>query len=182
MGRVLRIAAGVASGLGISLGTAALLTSDWLADEGWRLAVYIDPAGIPTVCAGHTGPDVHIGDVWTEAECEGVTVLDIVRHCKPAMAAMHDPTPGEIVAWCGFAGNAGVNAFLGSTGLRLQQAGQRVAACEQLLRWVYITVDGRKLDCRDARNNCPGLPLRRDRQLARCLSDGTVLASFEVTQ
>jgi lysozyme len=182
MTRVQRIATGVAAALGLSLGTASVLVGDWIADEGWRLQVYRDSAGIPTVCAGHTGPDVRMGDRWTEDECIGITVHDIVRHCGPVMQRLVDPTPGEVVAWCNFAGNAGVQAFIQSTGLRLQQAGQRVAACEQLLRWVYITVDGRKLDCRDPKNNCRGLPDRRDRQMARCLSDGTVLASFEVRQ
>lgn len=180
MNRVVRIAAGVAAGLGLSLGTAAIITSDWLADEGWRTMPYRDSAGIWTVCAGHTGPDVRPGERWTDAECEAITVVDIVRHCGPALSAMRNPTPGEIAAWCGFAGNVGVTAFLNSTGLRLQQAGERVAACEQLTRWVYITVGGQKLDCRDPRNNCAGLPVRRDRQLARCMQDGTVLQSFEV--
>lgn len=187
MTRAQRIAAGVAAALGLALGTAAILTDDWLTDEGWRLNVYRDSAGIPTVCAGHTGPDVRMGDVWTEAECIGITVYDIVRHCRPVLERLADPTPGEVAAWCGFAGNAGIQAFIQSTGLRLQQAGQRAAACEQLLRWVYITVDGRKLDCRDPRNNCAGLPARRERQMARCLSDlaaaspSAVLLSFEVT-
>lgn len=180
MNRVGRIAARVAAGLGLSLGTATIITHDWITDEGWRLVPYRDSAGIWTVCAGHTGPDVIPGEPWTEAECEGVTVLDIVRHGRPVLAALENPTPGEQIAWIGFAGNVGVSAFLNSTARRLQAAGRRVEACQQLTRWTYITVDGRKVDCRQAGTLCPGLPARRDRQLARCLSNGTVLARWTV--
>jgi lysozyme len=169
--RVERIALGVVASLGLSMSAATLVTEDWLKDEGWELTVYLDSIGKPTVCAGHTGPEVRLGDVWTEDECVGVTVVDLAKHGKPVLDALIDPTTGEIVAWIGFAGNTGVTNFLHSTGLRLQRAGQRVAACEQLPRWVYVTKSGRKLDCRIPKNNCRGLPIRRQEQLARCIQD-----------
>lgn len=170
MNRDTRIAAGVAAALGISFGTAVLIVEDWIEDEGWVLTPYQDSIGRWTVCAGHTGPDVIPGEAWTESECEGITIYDIVRHGRPVLNALVDPTDGEIRAWVGFAGNVGVGAFLSSTARKLQNAGQRVAACEQLLRWVYVTIDGRKVDCRVA-GNCRGLPIRREKQMARCLSD-----------
>ncbi len=36
--------------------------------EGKRNVVYLDSQGIPTVGCGHTGPDVHMGDVWTDEQ------------------------------------------------------------------------------------------------------------------
>lgn len=160
------------------MGTATLVTQDWIEDEGWRLDVYRDSGGIPTVCAGHTGPDVRIGDRWTVERCEAAAVDDIVRHGQPVLRWLHDPTPGEIAAWVGFAGNVGVGAFQSSTALRLQRMGERRQACEQLLRWVYITVDGQKVDCRTAGRLCPGLPERRERQLVRCMSDTDFLSAM----
>lgn len=183
--RVAQIAAGVAAGLGIGIGTATLITQDWLEDEGWRLVPYLDSAGIPTVCAGHTGRDVVMGRPWTEGECIAITIHDLVVHGKPIIAALNRATQGEIRAWVNFAGNTGITATLQSTGMRLQREGQRIAACEQMLRWTFITVDGRKVDCRTAGRLCPGLPARRDRQMARCLSTmptETVLLSYTVEQ
>lgn len=180
MNRIQRIAAVVATGLGISISTASIIVKDWISDEGWEPTPYRDSGGIWTVCAGHTGPDVIPGVTWTEDECIAVTGTDLVRHGKPVLDVLVDPKTGEIIALIGFAGNAGVAAFLASTALKLQAQGRRVEACQQLLRWVYITVDGRKVDCRTAGRLCPGLPARRERQLERCLSDGNVLSTFVV--
>ncbi|MCI0256950.1 glycoside hydrolase family protein, partial [Cronobacter sakazakii] len=37
--------------------------------EGVKYKPYLDPVGIPTVCAGITGPDVKMGKVYTKQEC-----------------------------------------------------------------------------------------------------------------
>lgn len=177
-----RIVAMVAAALGLGLGTAGLLVNDVAKSEGRRHTVYLDPAGIPTVCDGITGPQVVPGKVYTDAECDDLLAEHIIRHCLPVLGALRTPQPGEIVAWCDQAYNTGVRAALTSTGIRLQQQQRRQEACAQILRWTFITLpDGRKVDCRTAGRTCPGLVSRRDRQYARCLQNSAVLANFEVT-
>jgi lysozyme len=165
-----RIAFGLAAALGISYQTAVEITEDWHEDEGLVLEVYRDSAGIPTVCMGHTGPEVRMGDVWTMDQCIETAIADIVAHGRPVLNALIDPTSGDVRMWIGFTGNTGVGAFLASLGRKLQNAGRRVEACHQVTRWVYITVAGQKLDCRNPKNNCRGLPDRRDKQVSRCLA------------
>jgi lysozyme len=50
-------------------------------DEGWKLNAYPDPIAIDghpfTVGCGHTGPEVHAGLCWTDAECEAALDHDI---------------------------------------------------------------------------------------------------------
>lgn len=177
-----RVIATVAAGLGLGLGTATLIVGDISKSEGRRHTAYLDPAGVPTACDGITGPQVVPGKVYTDAECDDLLAEHIIRHCKPVLGALRNPQPGEIVAWCDQAYNTGVRAALTSTGIRLQLQGRRAEACAQILRWTWITLpDGRKVDCRDPANRCRGLPLRRDRQYARCLQNSAVLAHFEVT-
>jgi lysozyme len=174
---VARIALGVSAVLGITYGAAELYVTDWITDEGWRLDVYLDSIGKPTVCAGHTGPEVRLGDVWTVDECVAVTIVDLNKHGQRVINALKNPALGEFVAWATFDGNTG--AFLGSTARRLQNAGKRAEACLQLRRWVYVTVNGRKVDCRTAGKLCRGLPPRRERQLERCMQDGQLFQTVE---
>ncbi|EIH9453491.1 glycoside hydrolase family protein, partial [Escherichia coli] len=37
--------------------------------EGKENSTYIDPTGTPTICYGHTGPDVKPGMTLTDEEC-----------------------------------------------------------------------------------------------------------------
>jgi len=55
--------------------------------EGLRLKTYADVLDIPTICYGHTGPDVRFGDTKTADECKELlegdlkTANDAVRRC-----------------------------------------------------------------------------------------------------
>lgn len=65
--------------------TSPYLLSDLQRDEGLRLTAYPDPisGGEPwTIGYGHTGPDVHPGLVWTEAQAESALGLDVGRTCR----------------------------------------------------------------------------------------------------
>lgn len=42
--------------------------------EGIRRIVYFDPVGIPTVCMGHTGPDIDKNKVYSQAEAANATL------------------------------------------------------------------------------------------------------------
>jgi lysozyme len=59
--------------------TTSHLLADLRADEGCRLAAYPDPlsGGAPwTIGCGHTGPEVHPGLVWTQAEADAALAKD----------------------------------------------------------------------------------------------------------
>lgn len=61
----------------VAIGLAGLgLIQD---SEGLRLKVYRDSVGVPTVCWGHTGPDVRMGETWTRARCEAVFQADVAK-------------------------------------------------------------------------------------------------------
>jgi lysozyme len=107
--------------------------------------VYIDPAGIPTVCRGITGPDVIKDKLYTRAECD---VLER-KHLAIAEAAaskilIHwseydDWTKAALID---FAYNAGSEALRTSTMARLFNGGQHDAGCTQLRLWVKARVKG----------------------------------------
>jgi lysozyme len=173
----LRIIATVAAALGIGAGTVSILVDDTVQAEGRRYTAYQDSGGVWTVCDGITGPAVVRGRTYTDAECDDLLIENLIDHCRPVLQGLVDPREGEIIAWCDFAYNAGVGAFQNSTGRRLQNQGERDLSCQQILRWVYVA--GK--DCRIRANNCYGIVIRRQHQYERCMSDGTVLQSFEVT-
>jgi len=78
--------------------TDPILLADLKRDEGLRLSAYPDPlssrakalaAGKPhsglsgapwTIGYGHTGPDVYMGLVWSEAKAGAVLAMDVATH------------------------------------------------------------------------------------------------------
>ncbi len=50
-----------------------------MAREGKRNEVYLDTVGVPTVGFGHTGPEVVLGDVWTDEQVRDAFARDIQR-------------------------------------------------------------------------------------------------------
>lgn len=47
--------------------------------EGLRLHTYADVLDVPTVCYGHTGPDVKFGDTKTPEECQQLLEEDVAE-------------------------------------------------------------------------------------------------------
>ena len=106
--------------------------------EGLKLTPYLDVVGVPTVCYGHTGPDVVMGKRYTEQQCTELLNADlqsVARQVDPAInAEIPDTMRGALYS---FAYNVGVSAFKSSTLLRLINKGDRTGACDQLKRWTY---------------------------------------------
>jgi lysozyme len=46
-------------------------------DEGCRLRAYQDSRGVWTIGYGHTGPEVHEGLVWTQAQADAQLLVDV---------------------------------------------------------------------------------------------------------
>lgn len=127
--------------------------------EGLRTAAYRDPVGTPTICFGYIY-GVQIGDTATIDECRQLLTDEVVRHGMEVSNAVTVPLSlEEMAAYTSFTYNVGGQAFRSSTLLRLLNAGDRVAACNQLPRWVYAR--GIKL---------PGLVNRRAAEREMCLS------------
>lgn len=106
--------------------------------EGIKYTTYLDPVGIPTVCAGVTGPDVKMGKTYTKQECDAL----LYKHMQPAIKAVDESVKVKLndyqkAALYSFTYNAGVGAFKSSTMLKKLNAGNTKGACDELRRWTY---------------------------------------------
>ncbi|KAF1043419.1 MAG: Lysozyme RrrD [Herbaspirillum frisingense] len=131
--------------------------------EGLRFYAYRDPAAIPTICSGHT-KGVYMGQHATPEECQRFLEEDT----KEAMDAVLRYTvvplnENELGAYTDFTLNLGSEKFRTSTLLRYLNAGNRDAACKQLLRWVYA--GGQKYQ---------GLVNRRNKEYALCMKPSEI--------
>lgn len=152
------VAAALAAGLSLSAAfSAAFLTAP---SEGLSNTVYVDPAGPPTVCYGHTGPDVKIGDrYYTNAECVALLLKDLgdaeiqVKKYVTVPLNLYQTT-----ALDDFVYNEGAARLKKSTMRKKFNAGDYKGGCQELTRWVLA--NGKKLK---------GLERRRDKELAFCL-------------
>lgn len=106
--------------------------------EGVKYTSYLDPVGIPTVCAGVTGTDVAIGKTYTRTECDKL----LYKHMLPAVKAVDSSVKVILndyqkASLYSFTYNVGVSAFKSSTLLKKLNQGDMHGACDQLRRWTY---------------------------------------------
>lgn len=129
--------------------------------EGRVNAVYLDTGRVPTVCEGHTGSDVQLGDVWTDDMCDGAKRADMLIAAKAVQRHVHVPLyEHEYAALISFVFNVGEGQFRTSTLLRKLNAEDYTGACNELPRWVYD--NGRRL---------AGLVKRRVLERKLCLGE-----------
>lgn len=126
-------------------------------EEGLRTKAYLDSVGVPTICYGET-ENVKLGDTKTVPECNamlyaklGVTALAIDQLVQVPLTAN---TQAALTSW---AYNVGLNAARKSTLIKLANAGNIKAACEQLPKWKWAGGQPILLD-------------RRNRELQLCLT------------
>ncbi|WP_273687135.1 lysozyme [Ketogulonicigenium vulgare] len=125
---------GAAAGL---LTAIAVFVGPW---EGERLEAYLDRIADPpvwTVCFGETR-GVQQGDSYTSAECQQMLIEALAGYhagLSRCVAALPDQPQGVQVALTSWAYNVGVGAACGSTLVRLANADDWRAACQQLPRW-----------------------------------------------
>lgn len=106
--------------------------------EGLRLSAYRDGAGVWTIGYGHTGADVREGGSVTEAEAEELLRGDLAEAVVCVNHATHvSLTQGQFDALVDFTFNAGRRNFLGSTLLRMVNAGNLAGAAAQFGLWVH---------------------------------------------
>lgn len=120
-------------------GALALVIGFLIAKEGMEYDSYVDVAGVKTICVGHTGPDVELGQKATRQICEDLLTADL----DPVWAAedRYIRDVGKLPPWtraavASFIFNVGVDAFKGSSVLSELNAGRPLAACDAMLKWV----------------------------------------------
>lgn len=153
------------------LALVAALGQNDSAHEGRKYVPYRDSGGVWTVCAGITGPAVVPGRRYTDGECTRLetayvqTMLNHMGRCVRGEFEFH-----EVKAWGHFAYNVGNNAFCSSTAARRLNAGERTAACDEIWKWRFVTIDGAKRDCSlpQWRSKCGGIIDRRQWEMATC--------------
>lgn len=138
--------------LAVALALSAAGTTAIVRHEGMVPTVYLDPVGIPTVCAGHTAT-VSRADVGKDFGPLCNQLLE--RDSKDAQAAVQDLvkvpiTQAQYDALVSFTFNVGRGALAKSTLLRKLNAGDCRGAAAEFTRWTQAR--GRVL---------PGLVKRR---------------------
>lgn len=129
-------------------------------NEGKVNATYIDPVGIATSCYGHTGPEVKLGQKFTDEQCLDQLAKDLSTHDKQMMNLVRVPlTDYQHAAFLSFTYNAGVGNFKSSTMLRKLNSKDYEGACEELSKWVYAR-----------KKILPGLVKRREAEKEMCLN------------
>ena len=108
--------------------------------EHCRLAAYPDPGsgGAPwTIGWGATGPGIHPGLVWTQADADARLAQDLAHLCAQMRQACGAAatTANQFGALCSLAYNIGFVNFLGSSVLRFHHAGEHHDAAAAFAAW-----------------------------------------------
>lgn len=150
---------------GVAGPTAYVATDLTVPSEGFLTHLHNDPVGKPTVCIGHlVKPGEQAKMSYTEQECIDMFVQDWVLHEKLLDSVVKVPyrSPWMKGAVTDFTFNKGIGNVKSSTMLRNLNDGNYDAACLQLTRWIYGTVDGKKVVL-------PGLEVRATKQYKYCM-------------
>lgn len=128
--------------------------------EKCRLQAYLDCAGVATIGWGTTGPDIHLGMIWTQdrADARLSQKLDTVIAAVERSIAqpMND---NEKSAFAVIAYNIGEGAFASSSMTRFFNKGDKTATARSFLLWDKARVNGQLVAL-------PGLQRRRAAEMA----------------
>ena len=107
--------------------------------EGRRLTSYQDQRGIWTIGDGHTGADVVKGLVWTPQQADDALEADLAVAEHAVNANVSVPlTQNVFDALVSLTYNIGAKAFHDSTLLKMLNAGDKLVAAAQFLRWDHV--------------------------------------------
>ena len=125
-----------AAGTG-ALAIAGVLVT-WFEPGPDRGKPYIDPAGVLTVCDGHTGKDIDPKRHYTDAKCDAWTRQDLATADAAVRRLVRVPlNDWQRAALIDFTYNVGAGNLASSTLLRRLNAGDYDGACLEYRRWVY---------------------------------------------
>lgn len=146
----------IAALLALSVSGVTLLTTH----EGKVNRAYLDPVGIPTVCVGHTGPDVKLGKTYSDEVCVELLNKDTAVAQRAVGRLVAVPvTQEQYDAVVSFTFNVGEGNLANSTLLKKINAGDCTGAGAEFLRW--NRAKGKVL---------PGLTKRRNAEASQWLS------------
>ncbi len=130
-------------------------------NEGYSTSAYLDSAGVPTVCYGSTTGVTYPSTV-TDAECASRLKNDLESHLKALDELPNDLPDSVLLGSIDFAYNIGVSGFRNSSVHTALLNKDYELAAKSVLKWKYITINGRKYDCSVYGNTvCYGLWKRR---------------------
>lgn len=156
-------------GMGAAGGSAAVVLAFFMITgfEGRVNHVYADPVthSTPwTYCDGETTKTPDWKHVYSDAECDAITIAQVKTFDAKVMACIGHPlpddgkVPGKVRAsFDSLAWNIGTAAFCSSTLAKKAKAGDFVGACVEMLKWDHAA--GRVI---------PGLSMRRDQEYRIC--------------
>jgi len=105
--------------------------------EGCRLRIYLCPAGVPTGGWGSTGPDVKLGQVWSQEYADERMAADAAVFLAGTLAQVPTAqTPGRQAALADFAYNLGLTRLKGSTLRKRALAGDWPGVQIELAKWI----------------------------------------------
>lgn len=160
----------------VFIGTSAVAAHLIVPREGEVYKSYRDGGGVWTICRGHTH-GVKPDQVASDSQCNQWFVDDISDAERHYNSVVQKEYPiGVKAASVSLIFNAGAANFDRSTLRKKLNAGDRIGACNQFTRWVFI---GPK-DCRIKSNNCFGLVTRREQEKSLCL-DNTDYSGYTAT-
>jgi len=163
--------ASAGAGAGLMALALGIATPQIEQHEGTRLRAYRDIAGVLTVCTGHTGPDVVVGQVKTQAECTALTMQDAEKAASGILK--YSPHliyhPMQLAAAISFTYNVGEAAYARSTVAKLFNAGDFSGGCSAMLKWTYA-----------GGQYSQGLDNRRHKEYNVCTSTLTVAGLINV--
>jgi lysozyme len=161
----------------VSVGAATFIAGR----EGMRENVYADVGGVPTVCAGVVVKGVAIGTHYTRAQCDELTRQSLEKHALGLAACTVDQgaklAQHQFDAFLSLAYNVGVASVCASClpGKEclgdLIRAGKTAEACERILAYGKVRINGELRDCSDPRHGCRGVWVRRIDERKLCLGD-----------
>ena len=94
------------------------------------------PDDVPTIGWGSTGPDIRLGLVFTQDECDQRFARDIGQFCAKVAAMLTEPPrPHQFDAMVSLAYNIGPTAFRGSSVLRRHNGRDFAGAAAAFHMW-----------------------------------------------
>lgn len=138
----------------------AVAIAGWIIapSEGNSPVGYADVGGVPTVCLGHTGSGVVVGQRYSEEQCQAWFTSDVGMAARGVQSCIHAPmTSYQWGAFTSTAFNIGVGQFCRSSIATRANAGDMPGACAAISLYVYA-----------AGQPQPGLIRRRASERALC--------------
>lgn len=124
----------------VGVGTLAIATALTGYFEGSSNTAYLDPVGIPTICAGHI-LNVSMGDTATPEQCTAWLQSELQERITFVKSRnVHEEPDTRIAAEASFAYNVGNAAFAKSSFLRYLNAPNPrdiAKACNAMMLWTY---------------------------------------------